>query len=118
VTFDPRLETAPNIWLATVRPDGRPHLIPIWFVTDNGHWYICTGSHSVKARNLQVNPHVALALEDGTQAYVVEGQARPVNPEAEIVRKFKAKYDWDITSDSSYDQVYEIEVTRQVMGQS
>lgn len=118
VTSDPRLDTASNVWLATVRPDGRPHLIPIWFVTDKGFWYICTGSHSVKARNLQVNPRVALALEDGTQAYVVEGQARPVSPPAEIVRKFKAKYDWDITRDPPYDQVYEIEITRQIMGQS
>lgn len=25
----PRLEKEANVWLATVRPDGRPHLIPI-----------------------------------------------------------------------------------------
>lgn len=118
MTSDHRLDTAPNIWLATVRSDGRPHLIPIWFVVDNGRWYICTGSQSVKARNLQSNPRVALALEDGTQAYVVEGQARLVEPRADILRKFKAKYDWDITQDPAYDQVYEIEVTRHVMGKS
>jgi len=113
---DARLNTALNIWLATVRPDGRPHLIPIWFVTDDGRWYICTGSRSVKARNLHSNPHVALALEDGTNAYVVEGQARPVEPNAEVVCLFKARYDWDITSDPAYDQVFEITVTKQLMG--
>lgn len=118
MTFDHRLDTAQNIWLATVRPDGRPHLIPIWFVIDNGRWYICTGSHSVKARNLQANPQVALALEDGTNAYVVEGRARLVEPNVDVVRLFKAKYDWDITTDPGYDQVYEIEVARQVMGKS
>lgn len=114
--MDARLETAPNIWFATVRPDGRPHLIPIWFVIDNERWYICTGSHSVKARNLHANPRVALALEDGSNAFVVEGEARPVAPNADVRRKFKAKYDWDITSDPPYDQVFEITVMKQVMG--
>lgn len=114
--MDARLDTALNIWLATVRPDGRPHLIPIWFVIDNGRWYICTGSRSVKARNLHANPHVALALEDGANAYVVEGEARPVEPNADVIRNFKTKYDWDITADPPYDQVFEITVTRHVMG--
>jgi hypothetical protein len=85
-------------------------------VVDAGRWYICTGGQSVKARNLHSNPRVALSLEDGTNAFVAEGVARPVTPNPEVVRKFKAKYDWDITADPPYDQVFEIEVTKQVMG--
>jgi predicted pyridoxine 5'-phosphate oxidase superfamily flavin-nucleotide-binding protein len=27
-----RLTAEPVIWLGTVRPDGRPHHVPIWFV--------------------------------------------------------------------------------------
>jgi len=27
-----RLQSDANLWLATVRPDGRPHLAPVWFV--------------------------------------------------------------------------------------
>ena len=26
-----RLATEPILWLATTRPDGRPHLVPVWF---------------------------------------------------------------------------------------
>lgn len=111
-----RLESARNIWLATVRPDGRPHLVPIWFVVDAGRWYICTGPESVKARNLQANPRVALALEDGDQPLVVEGTARRVTPSPAVVRKFKDKFDWDITTDADYSAVFEITVTRQVLG--
>lgn len=114
--MDSRLDTAPNIWLATVRPDGRPHLVPIWFVLDEGRWYICTGGQSVKASNLRANPRVSLALEDGTNAFVVEGAACAVTPSAAVIRKFKAKYDWDITTDTQYDQVFEIEIEKQVMG--
>lgn len=116
LTLDERLLTALNIWLATVRPDGRPHLVPIWFVMEAGRCYICTGSRSVKAQNLRANPRVALALEDGTNAFVAEGAARPVAASPEVIHKFKAKYNWDITADPPYDTVYEIEFERQVMG--
>ncbi|HLE28937.1 MAG TPA: pyridoxamine 5'-phosphate oxidase family protein, partial [Anaerolineales bacterium] len=63
---DGRLDSAQNVWVATVRPDGRPHLVPVWFVMDGGRWYICTAPDSVKARNLQTNSRIALALEDGS----------------------------------------------------
>jgi PPOX class probable F420-dependent enzyme len=111
-----RLDKARNVWVATVRPDGRPHLVPIWFVVDAGRWYICTAPGSVKARNLEANPQAALALEDGDQPYVVEGRARPVPPTASVVARFKAKYDWDITGDAQYSQLLEITVARQVLG--
>lgn len=111
-----RLAQARNIWLATVRPDGRPHLVPIWFVVDDDRWYICTSPGSVKARNLQANPRVALALEDGDNPYVVEGVARQVQPSESVAQRFKAKFDWDITTDADYGAVFEITVTRQVLG--
>jgi general stress protein 26 len=113
-----RLETARNVWLATVRADGRPHLVPIWFVTHAEHWYLCTAPGSVKARNLRVNPNVALALEDGDQPYIVEGAAHPVAASPEVIAKFKAKYDWDITTDPHYSQVFEVRLTKQVMGRA
>lgn len=114
----PRWETERNIWLATVRPDGRPHLVPIWFVTVEGRCYICTGPTSVKARNLRANPNVVLALEDGDAPAVLEGVARSVTPSAAVARRFKEKFDWDITADDDYRAVFEITVTRQVLGAS
>ena len=111
-----RLESAQNVWIATVRPGGRPHLVPVWFVVDAGRWYVCTAPDSVKARNLQSNPNVALALEDGSNPHIVEGEARPVEPTPGVVRKFKAKYDWDITTDTQYTQVFEVVVKKKLMG--
>jgi hypothetical protein len=32
--IDARLRHEPIIWLSSVRPDGRPHLVPIWFLWD------------------------------------------------------------------------------------
>ena len=114
MTLDPqverRLQTEQNLWLATVRPNGAPHLVPIWFVWVAGKIYLCTGADSVKVRNLLQNPQVSIALEDGTQPIVLEGLAQPVG-QADIVvlSEFQRKYAWDITSDDTYTQVIEIE---------
>ena len=70
-----RLQTERNIWLATNRVDGRPHLVPVWFVWHEGHVYIGIQSNSVKARNLARNPKVSLALEDGVRVVICEGTA-------------------------------------------
>jgi hypothetical protein len=84
----------------------------VWFVVDEGRWYICTAPGSVKARNLSANPRLALALEDGDQPYILEGQAQPVQPSAAVLGKFKSKYDWDLTTDPHYTQVFEVVVAR------
>jgi F420H(2)-dependent biliverdin reductase len=112
----PDLSEARNVWFATVRPDGRPHLVPIWFVREGDRWYVCTNPDSVKARNLKANSAVVLALEDGDHPFVVEGQARPIDATPSLAEKFKAKYDWDIMSDGEYSQVIEVTVSRHLLG--
>jgi len=112
----PDAAEARNVWFATVRPDGRPHLVPIWFVIEGERWYVCTQAGSVKARNLKANSAVSLALEDGDHPLVVEGQARAVETTASVAAKFKAKYDWDITTDGQYTQLIDVTVSRRLLG--
>jgi hypothetical protein len=81
---------------------------------DGERWYICVAPGSVKARNLSANPRLSLALEDGDQPYILEGQAQPVPASAAVLSKFKAKYDWDITTDDHYTQVFEVMVARRL----
>lgn len=50
--------------LATVRPDGRPHVVPIWIDLDGEQLLFTTGETSVKARNLRHNPRVSLCVDD------------------------------------------------------
>lgn len=69
--------------LATVRPDGRPHIAPIWFVldgsTDEGDVVVfTTGAATVKGRAIRRDPRLAILVDDETPpfAYVlVEGTA-------------------------------------------
>ncbi len=73
-----RLESQQNIWFSSVRPDGRPHLAPVWFVWHAGKIYIGTDPKSVKSANISGNAQVSLALEDGTHPLICEGTVRVV----------------------------------------
>lgn len=65
------------VWLATVRPDGRPHLAAVWFLWD-GATILIFSQPNQKVRNLRANANVALSL-DGTEAgddvIVIDGAA-------------------------------------------
>jgi hypothetical protein len=105
-----RLEAEANMWIATIRPDNRPHLTPVWFAWHDGKLYACIQSNSVKARNLRHNPHVSVALEDGSNAVICEGTAAFLTPPwpEPVAGVFMAKYSWNITTDGEYDSLVEI----------
>jgi len=94
-----RLAEERNVWLCTVRPDGSPHLTPVWFVHDGSRWWIGTDGGSVKVRNIRAESRVSLALEDGGSPVVAEGDAVPRHEPfpAGVVAAFAAKYGWDVT---------------------
>ena len=70
-----RLERSHNYWLATTRPDGSPHAMPVWGVWVDDQFYFSTGSSSRKARNLAANPRCVVTTESGAQAVIVESTA-------------------------------------------
>ncbi len=74
---DERLRNDLMIWLGSVRPDGRPHLVPVWFLWD-GDRILIFSKNDHKIRNLQNNQRVMLALDDtkgGDDVVMVEGEA-------------------------------------------
>lgn len=105
-----RLATERNIWIATVRPDGRPHMVPVWFVCVDGKIYLCIEPRSVKGRNLLSNKNVSLALEEGNHPVICEGEARFLNKPwpKPVVEVFRQKYDWDISTENRYTQLVEV----------
>ncbi len=70
-------------WLATTRPDGRPHLMPVWAVWVNEGVAFSTGAGTRKARNLAHNPFVTIVPERGVESVIVEGEAGPLPIELE-----------------------------------
>lgn len=100
-----RLATSRNVWLATVRDDGRPHVAPVWFVYVDDRIWIGTGRSSVRVRNLRRSPAASAALEDGDAPVVAEGAVTIHDAErpAPVVEAFIAKYGWDVTVDVDDD---------------
>ncbi|HUS15476.1 MAG TPA: pyridoxamine 5'-phosphate oxidase family protein [Chloroflexia bacterium] len=69
------LEGALTYWVATVRPDERPHLIPVWGAWVDGVFY-CGGSSETRwVRNLASNPAVAVHIEQDRDVVILEGHA-------------------------------------------
>jgi nitroimidazol reductase NimA-like FMN-containing flavoprotein (pyridoxamine 5'-phosphate oxidase superfamily) len=94
-----RLKKGGTYWLATVWPDGRPHLMPVWALWNGGLLYFSTGPRSRKALNLENNPTCVIGTEQGFDAVVVEGTAvRAKRVNTKVLREYKRKYDWDMTS--------------------
>jgi PPOX class probable F420-dependent enzyme len=50
--------------VATVRPDGRPHVAPVWFALDGDDVIFTTGENTVKGTNLRRDPRVCLCVDD------------------------------------------------------
>ena len=50
-------------WLASMRPTGAPHLMPVWAVWLGDGVAFSTDPSSRKARNIEANPHVSIVPE-------------------------------------------------------
>ncbi|MBI5287880.1 MAG: pyridoxamine 5'-phosphate oxidase family protein, partial [Chloroflexi bacterium] len=68
-----RIAETRNLWLTTVRPEARPHMMPVWGLWRGGVFEFSTGPRSRKAKNFRLNPNVAVATESGAEAVVIEG---------------------------------------------
>ena len=68
--------------LATVRPDGRPHVAPIWFDVDGEQLVFTTWHATAKAANLRHNPWVSLCVDDEAPPFAfvkVDGTAELID---------------------------------------
>ena len=105
-----QLAKARNYWVGTTRPDGRPHLMPVWGLWVHGRLYFGTDRRSRKARNLDDNPAVVVHLESADDVVIVEGEAVKVEffdegLLAEIDRESFEKYGSHVTGQPKGDEV-------------
>ena len=56
------LEREQVIWLSSVCPDGRPHLVPIWFLWDGDSIVVFSKPDAQKVRNIRAEPRVMVAI--------------------------------------------------------
>ena len=96
-SVDSALREDPVVWLSSVQPDGRPHVVPVWFHWDGERIVAFSKPHARKVDNLREEPRVMLAV--GTpgpdfDVELIEATAElPDEPaEAMLPEGFGAKY--------------------------
>jgi hypothetical protein len=70
------LEQANSYWLATVRADGRPHVVPLDGLWVDDRWFYGGSERSVHRRTALVRPEATMHLADPMRAVIVEGEVR------------------------------------------
>ena len=76
-------------FLATTRPDGRPHLAGVGAVWDGGRVYFVSGAGTRKSQNVAENPTCAIAMSLPGIDLVFEGVAERVTDDATLRRLAK-----------------------------
>ena len=102
-----RLTAEPVVWLGTVRPDGRPHTVPVWFAWHDPLVLIFSMPRTVKVRNARLSPAVSLALDSadgGRDVVLAEGRVTVLSGADQhphfLAAKFRDKYAQSLGSTS------------------
>lgn len=67
------LAAARKVQLATINPDGTPHLVTMFYALIDGQVAFWTYRTSQKARNLARDPRLACLVEDGEDYFELRG---------------------------------------------
>ena len=118
-----RLLSGRSIILATTRPEGRPHAMPVWFCWLDARLYFITANGTQKARNLAAQPWAVAHAGDGDDVVFAEGPVHRVTDRDGLERvdnAYRAKYVDPTTGatasifDNPADDLYRIDPWRVV----
>ncbi len=96
-------------FLATTRPDGRPHLAGVGALWEDGKVYFVSGAGTRKSRNIAHNASCAISMSLKGIDLVIEGRARRVTDDATLERLAKryAAEGWPATvKDGAFTHEY------------
>jgi general stress protein 26 len=108
---DAQMAQSRNYWVCSVRPDGRPHAVPVWGVWLDGTLYFGSQVDSRKSRNIAANPQVVVHLESGDDTVIFEGTLETVTDPAQLTRIAQAmstKYDMELEADPPGQVMYRL----------
>jgi len=88
-----QLTASKHYWLCSVRPNGRPHVVPRWCVYVDGKIYYDGSPETRHARNIESNPNISVHLESGSEAIILEGISAPAGkPSPELGKRLSQAY--------------------------
>ncbi|MGQ0679670.1 MAG: pyridoxamine 5'-phosphate oxidase family protein [Actinomycetota bacterium] len=97
-----RLRRSHDYWVASVRPDGRPHVVPVWGAWNQGAMWFSGGLRFRKVVNLRANPNCTLTTDDPLNPVILEGQAELITNRALLaiyINRVNTKYEQSFTLD-------------------
>jgi PPOX class probable F420-dependent enzyme len=116
VEIDPQLQTRlrdeKTVWLTTVREDGTPQPVPVWYLWDGDTFLIFSQPKAQKLRNIAHNPKVSLNFkhtddfgEEGIVIIFGEAYVDKTVPPSNQIEDYLEKYlegikDINMTPDS------------------
>jgi PPOX class probable F420-dependent enzyme len=59
--------------VVTIGPNGRPHLMPLWYLPGDGELRGWTYAKSQKAKNIERDPHATVGIDDGVEYQELRG---------------------------------------------
>jgi PPOX class probable F420-dependent enzyme len=100
-----RLQEEVVVWLTTVREDGQPQSVPVWFLWEGGEFLVYSQPGKPKLANIAASPKVSLHLRGtptGDEVVTFEGEARrsddpPADRVPAYIEKYREQieaYDW------------------------
>jgi len=75
--------------LATVREDGSPHVVPVWFTLHGNDLIFTAGCASIKVKNILRDGRVAICVDEDTAPFhyvLLEGRAEVLDSTVEAAR--------------------------------
>lgn len=95
-----RLDTDAFCWLATVCPDGAPHVAPLFAVCSQARLFVCSKDTARKSRNLAADGRCVVSTHVDAAHVVVEGNGTRVSDQDTLRRVsevFADVYGWPTT---------------------
>ena len=110
--FDQFVDADRHAILATNRSDGPPQLTPVWYLYEEGRFYVSAVDSTVKVRNLRRDPSITLCIDgcrgdsryvvvSGTATLIEPGQGIQVEMRKRIIRRYQS-------SDEEAERYYEM----------
>jgi len=84
------IDAASLAHIATVAPDGAPHVVPVFVATRGEQIVFFTGPETRKARNLRHDPRVALSITTADNPY------NPITVRGRVVEWIDGDAGWEI----------------------
>ncbi|MGH9893556.1 MAG: pyridoxamine 5'-phosphate oxidase family protein [bacterium] len=113
-----RLEQELILWLTTVRPNGQPQTLPVWFVVD-GNDLLVWSKEGARTKNLAGNSLVSAHVSDngtGGNILTIEGEAvietnlGPPSQHPGYVKRYQRRMDKSRWTWEWFESVYKVPI--------